>query len=570
MRDRRVPIRRRYILGALAAAATSLVALPVALATARNAAHRQLRPVIDVGYLYRQLYFMATHYRYRVSGEDGNPRNFNSPFNQPPLANGWQEFYRHWKQQVTSRKVMGPLSSSLTVSDHYFPTAGMPWDSDVREVTIPGASCPGERVLVAGHPDSTPGANSGNGSTYDDTSGVTMGMTELKALMHWYEVNHTWPTRTLKIGLFDAEETGLNGSYYYASHLIPKGRQGQYVMVANMDQNGLEYPAFHFGTVHFTSNPTGKTGPWYTNINASPLHNSPIYTGRARKLIKAHIAQIRRFRADMLTAVKEAFAVLGAKYHHSIPLENPLERGATAPAYTAAQQRRYSPVQDDTLGRTDQVPFIALGIPGYGIVGAYDANSKENPAPQRSPLRPPIFDYAGYDSPRDTPEHLNLLASGRPFGKGGEGTPSVELQRALELPATWTSYLMAMPRYAGATRYPTHPVAYFETSPVQPTSTERVHFTAAFSANALRSGSLHYDWSVGDGTFAQGRAVTHTYRHPIFANVQLVVTDGRDRIGTYEQGVAVHNPHQHAPATPACGLFSAAAAHRVIQAASHT
>ncbi len=30
--------------------------------------------------------------------------------------------------------------------------------------------------------------------------------------------------------------------------LIPDGPQGQYVMVANMDQNGIEYPAYHWGT----------------------------------------------------------------------------------------------------------------------------------------------------------------------------------------------------------------------------------------------------------------------------------------------------------------------------------
>lgn len=551
-------------------AATLLLSLPVALASTSRAAPRQLRPVIDVGYLYRQLYFMATHYLYRVSGEDGPPQNFNSPFNQPPLVNGWQEFYRHWKQQMTSIKVMGPLGRFLTVSDHYFKTTGMPWDSDVREVTIPGATCPGQRVLVAGHPDSTPGANTHNGSTYDDTSGVTMGMAELKALLHWYEANHTWPTRTVKIGLFDAEETGLNGSYYYAGHLIPQGRQGQYVMVANMDQNGLEYPAYHFGTLHFTSNPTGKTGPWYTNINASPLRPSPIYTGKARTLIQAHLAAIRRFRADMTTAVKEAFAVLGAKYHYSVPLENPLELGATARAYTNAQRLRYSPVQDDTLGRTDQVPFIARGIPGYGIVGAYDSNAKENPYPARSPLKPPIFDYAGYDTPRDTPKHLNFLASGKPYGSGGQGTAAVELQRALELPATWTLYLMAMPRYAGATSYPTHPIAYFETSPVQPTSTQKVQFTAAFSANAAASGQLHYYWSFGDGTFAQGRSVTHVYKRSIFANVRLVVTDAHGRVGTYEQGVAVHNPHTKAPATPACGLFNASAARQIVRAASHS
>jgi len=35
-------------------------------------------------------------------------------------------------------------------------------------------------------------------------------------------------------------------------------------------------------------------------------------------------------------------------------------------------------VQDDTVGRTDQVPFLQLGIPGYGVLGAYDSNAKEN------------------------------------------------------------------------------------------------------------------------------------------------------------------------------------------------
>src|SRR5262249_59028169 len=131
-----------------------------------------------------------------------------------------------------------------------------------------------------------------------------------------------YPTRTIKVGLFDAEETGLVGSSEYSqtdtpttltspasagattinvassngiaagstividqfgnheSHmvasvgtgtvtlesgltasylagtqvtrtalgLIPDGPQGQYVMVANMDQNGIEYPAYHWGT----------------------------------------------------------------------------------------------------------------------------------------------------------------------------------------------------------------------------------------------------------------------------------------------------------------------------------
>jgi hypothetical protein len=58
-------------------------------------------------------------------------------------------------------------------------------------------------------------SNLGNGSPYDDTSGVTMGMAECRALLHWWQANGTWPARTIKIGLFDTEETGLNGSFYY-------------------------------------------------------------------------------------------------------------------------------------------------------------------------------------------------------------------------------------------------------------------------------------------------------------------------------------------------------------------
>ena len=87
----------------------------------------------------------------------------------------------------------------------------------------------------------------------------------------------------------------------------------------------------------------------------------------------------------------DAFATLGAKYHYQMPLENPLLlanlNGGTNPkvtvsAYAPEDQQRYSPVQDDSMGRTDQVPFVALGIPAYGVLGAYDTNDIENePSP---------------------------------------------------------------------------------------------------------------------------------------------------------------------------------------------
>ncbi len=97
------------------------------------------------------------------------------------------------------------------------------------------------------------------------------------------------------------------------------------------------------------------------------------------------------------------------------------------------------------------MPFVAQGIPGYGVLGAFDSTDTENPYPQQSPLMPPIFQYAGYDTPRDTIQHLNLLASGQPQGPA-TNDPNVpesgteELRAALELPATWSDYLISRGR----------------------------------------------------------------------------------------------------------------------------
>jgi hypothetical protein len=611
--------RRRTLtrlIPAVAGAAVIAVVVALTAATpARPAASgglaRQVRPVIDTSWLYSQLYHMASSYIYRVSGEDGPPQDPGSAYNLPPTYNGWHEMFAYWRQVMTSRAALGPLAQFARVTDHYFRVAGfpsadippMPFDSDVREVTIPGASCPGQRVLLGSHPDSTPDqgkaivalinegtpaafsealqliyhSNLGNGSAYDSTTGVTLTMAEFRALLHWYAANHTWPARTIKVALFDAEETGLNGSFFYAGNLIPAGPQGRYVMVANMDQNGLEYPAYHFGTPYYLNNLVkGGVGPWRTNINASPLHENSIYNGRAWQLIKANLPAIRRFRASLQRAVAEAFAVLGRKYHDRVPLENPLQIARTKPnlkvrhtavAYTPAQQREFSPVQDDRLGRTDQQPFLSLGIPGYGVLGAFDSNKQENPYPKKYKRKPSIFDYTGYDTVVDTLEHLNVWASGEPHGPGGPASPSQELLRGLELPATWTSYLVAQQPYGGAVGYPDHPVAYFETTPVQPKHTRTITFDARFSADAGHTGRLRYSWDFGDGSHARGPVVTHAYARPAFADVRLVVTDGRDRIGTYRQAVDVDGSRNHAPRTPACGTFSAATARAVAAAA---
>ena len=252
----------------------------------------QATPLVDRDYIYGQLFDMAYNDVYRVSGADGPPTDPSSPWNEPATVNGWQEFFQHWKQQLTDKTVMTNMAKFATVQDHYFHrlpeqrtnpnysfNPNYPWDSDDAEVTVPGATCPGQRVLLAAHPDGTPvsptivgevnnptGSTSGvngfgagrrtltlsniaNGGAYDDTSGVTMTMGEYQALLRWYSINGTYPSKTLKIALLDASSgRAADGTYlregakYYANNLIPQGPQGQYAMFAEMNANGMSLP----------------------------------------------------------------------------------------------------------------------------------------------------------------------------------------------------------------------------------------------------------------------------------------------------------------------------------------
>jgi hypothetical protein len=134
--------------------------------------------------------------------------------------------------------------------------------------------------------------------------------------------------------------------------------------------------------------------------------------------------------------------------------------------------------------------------------------------------------------------------------------PTEGLKRALELPAQWTSLLLAGDHYLGVTAHPAKPVAYFETTPVNPDSTLTVTFDAGFSRDASGSANgLQYYWDFGDGTHAVGERVTHTYNGPVFADVKLAVRKGNDW-GVYRQAVAVDSPTGGPPATNACGTLT--------------
>src|SRR3954447_9073876 len=414
----------------------------------------QVAPTIDTAYMCGQLFNLGYNDVYRVSGADGDPRNFSDPYNIPSTINGWQEFWRQWKTQLTSTDAMGSVARFATASDHYFRRLpeqrtnpnyqfdpNYKFDSDDAEVTIPGSTCPGQRVLIAAHGDLTPVSptivgeinnptsstsavdgfnaarrhitlsNLSNGGAYDDTSGVTMTMAEYQALLRWYNANHTYPSKTFKVALLDADAGRAKdgtymreGSEYYAKNLMPKGPQGQYAMFAMMNANGASYPAYHFGTQYYWNNvASGGVGPWHTFVTDTPSAANPLYPDTAGT-IAANNAAITAFDNDLKAAITAGFAQQSAKYNGKIKQENPLRyNGAgsapgalptpetpqtpTVDAYTAAEQAAYSPVHPAGTAPEAQIlstedpaaAFWTQGVPGFSVGGVQDTNSVENP-----------------------------------------------------------------------------------------------------------------------------------------------------------------------------------------------
>jgi hypothetical protein len=731
MRVLRTSRRRRWLIAAAILALAAPVAFVVSGVAVAGKKVATATPVVDRDYIYNQLFDLSYNDVYRVSGADGPPTDASSPWNLPSTVNGWQEFFQQWKSQLTDKTVMSNMAKFATVSDHYF--RRMPeqrtnpnytfdtsykWDSDDAEVTIPGATCAGLRVLLAAHPDGTPvtpaivgevnnptnstsavfgfGAgrrtltlsNLANGGAYDDTSGVALPMGEYQALLKWYDANGTYPSETLKVALLDASAgRAADGTYlregakYYVNNLIPNGPQGQYAMFAEMNANGLSYPAYHLGTQYYWNNiANGGVPPWRTFITATPSAPNPLYPdlgpGSPGANITANNAAISLFNTNLQNAVTAGFAQQGAKYNGTVPQENPLRYDRTGsaplpavatpnvPAYTASDQSSFSPVHaagtaveaQESTHEDEASLFWNRGIPGFSVGGVQDSNIDENPYPSSiaaSVRSTPILQYTGGGTSfelgsgvpaagmttlaaasaagdtnvkvasvtnviagqpifvdtglnletgviatvgtagaagtgvtltapltlahasgarfhvnqgqpvgftGDTMEHLNFFASGAPHGLGGEADPTQELLRALELPATYTALLVSGSNYLGAVPKPTGTVAYFETNPVNPTSTTTVKFDASFSRTSDGGqAGLQYYWDFGDGTHGVGQTVSHTYSGPRWADVKLVVVKGDSSLwGMYRQAVQVDSPAGAPPSTPACGTFSAA------------
>src|SRR5689334_15849242 len=246
-------LRPRWIAVGLLVAVTAVAAALVATTTATSADaipfSNPAHPVIDANWIYDHNFYESNQFIFKVAGSDGclptattcavgTPGDNN---NLPENYNGAQEFYTWWKGvgRTHTPQPNGKLGLWITARDHLFPTRT--WQLNDAELTIPGASCAGQQVMLASHNDSTPfstnggGAGSaaasgsltpmstmhsgnwGNGSGYDANMGENMNLEEIGSVLRWHEVNGTYPARTIKATLYDNEEGGLVGSSDYSA-----------------------------------------------------------------------------------------------------------------------------------------------------------------------------------------------------------------------------------------------------------------------------------------------------------------------------------------------------------------
>src|SRR4051794_32221140 len=226
----------------LAASATTVIVSSGTAQSQTGPVSNPAHPVVDANWIYAQDWYNATHFIYKRAGSDGclpgaascavgAPGDAN---NLPMNYNGTQEFNKWWADLgVTSTaQPNGVLGKFMNKRDHVYPQST--WQINVQELTIPGATCPGQQVMLAYHPDSqgvtapnpgtsaTPYSNMysgswGTGSAYDSNMGALMNLEEIGSVLRWHQANGTYPKRTIKSAVYDAELQGLVGSGFYSS-----------------------------------------------------------------------------------------------------------------------------------------------------------------------------------------------------------------------------------------------------------------------------------------------------------------------------------------------------------------
>ena len=426
-------------------------------------------PTVDPNYIYDQLFFMATSFQHREAGYDNN---------LPVNENGHDEFAAYWSQEISQNLAgFGPQ-----VRHDAFPVAGWQGRPAVVpafnvEVTIPGVTHPEQVVVIGCHYD---GEAISTQSANDDASGCAIELGVARAMGIYWRSHHTYPARTLRFVIFDAEEQGLYGSFHYLNNTV-NGDVNNIVAMFNEEQNGIAYPLRYLGKM---SNPLL---PFY--VDMSPLSNSQLYPNQD-KLTHQQQASITQFRALMQQAVTPVFQQFQAMGYQTLAYHGDNNQDVTQPVF-ATNQLNNLHLEDDTLGGSDQIPFTLAGLPCATFAGNstyYDNN-------------PPPWSYP-FDQKEDTIQLMNTFAS-------GSSKKAEALTLALALPGMLTTWMLNQPAILGQATAAKNPIATI--SDIGQTVVNQNVSLNATASYDLNNSPLSYAWDFGDGSIATGITINHTY-----------------------------------------------------------
>jgi Peptidase family M28/PKD domain len=424
-------------------------------------------PTVDPNYIYNQLFYMATHYQHRSAGININQ--------------GHDQFATYWSQEM----VHDLQGFAPTVRRDNFQFDGWIGTPNVVagfniEVSVPGVTHPEQVVVIGCHYD---GQITSTQSANDDASGCAIELGVARGLATYWKSHHLYPARTLRFVIFDAEESGLNGSFYYVNNTI-NGDLKNVIAMINEEQNGIAYPLRYLGKL---SNPVL---PLY--IFTSPLQNNGSYGGRDR-LTQQQRNNITLFNALMQEAVSAVFAQFRAMGYQMLSYHGGNHQDVLEPIFTPDQYNHIQ-MQEDTLAGSDEVPFTVAGLPCATLVGNFTYYASN----------PPPWSYP-YDQPTDTIQLMNTFAD-------GSSQQSQALTLALALPGMLTTWMLNQQEIVGTASIDQNPVAAISdigaTRVAKPLS---LNASASFDPNGNSNG-MGYAWDFGDGTKGTGIEVTHIYK----------------------------------------------------------
>ncbi|HEX3269358.1 MAG TPA: M28 family peptidase [Ktedonobacterales bacterium] len=443
-------------------------------------------PAVDADYLYDQFATLSTRFIHREAGFDTD---------LPPNQNGHDEFAAYWTQEML-RDLDG---FGAQARQDTFAIPGWRGRPAVRpaanvEVSVPGLTHPDQAVIIGCHYD---GEAQSTESAFDDTSGCAIELAVARAMGQYWRAQHHFPARTLRFVMFDAEESGIYGSWHYVNQTI-NGDLGQITAMINEEQNGIAYP------LRFLGKAANQLLPFY--VDAAPSASNGAYP--AQNALPATLREaIQRFRNRLSPAVSAAFNDLRIDGYTSLDYRGSNGQTQAQPVFTPDQLGNVV-VQDDALGNSDEIAFTLTGIPCATFTGNYTYYFRREPQP--------AWSYP-YDQPEDTLALMNVYAS-------GHTAKSPALALALALPAMLTVELLRQPETLGDVAADNNPlVALADIGPTLAGKPIALDASGSFDPDRGGGGDLTYAWDFGDGAKSDGATASHIYTAPGTYSITLTV-----------------------------------------------